>query len=177
MLDSTCAGLRVSFNGTRGRLEYQVVENTCVAGAATDPNLPHRTGGSSREQAHERTKESVKIVVHKLWGAPVEHHVPCDEAGHGGGDARMLRDLFMGDEADPLGRKADHSAGMAAVSVGIAANESYRTGQAIRIASLMSGKLHNATTTRKKLWAALAVCSTAILLSLALKNGMRSRRG
>ena len=117
-------------------------------------------------------------MVHKLWGTPVEHHVPCDEAGHGGGDARMLRDLFVGDEADPLGRKADHLAGVAAVSVGIAANESYRSGQAVLVASMVSGKTwHDAMATRKKLWTTVVVCSTALLLSLALKNGMRSRRG
>lgn len=119
-------------------------------------------------------------MVHKLWGEPVEHHEPCDEAGHGGGDARMLRDLFMGDEADPLGRKADHLAGVAAVSVGIAANESYRSGRAVPVASMVvSGNRHDAKATHKKLWTAMVVCSTALLLSvsLALKKGSSSKRG
>ena len=43
----------------------------------------------------------------------------------------MLRDLFLpsGDGAtDPLGRAADHEAGVAAVSVGIAANASLERG-------------------------------------------------
>ena len=109
------------------------------------------------------------------WGEPVEHHVPCDEAGHGGGDARMLRDLFVGDEADTLGRKADHTAGVAAVSVGIAAAESYRTGAAVLVSSALSPR---GLGSRRSIWwaAAAAVGGTALLLISALvvkREGMR----
>ena len=96
-------GLRVAFNGTRGRLEYEVAENTCVAGAAADPNLPHRP-------AAPRAAEAVRIAVHPHFEASTEHAVDGSEAGHGGGDARMLRDLFLpsGDgTTDPLGRAAE----------------------------------------------------------------------
>ena len=174
-----CAGLRVSFNGTRGRLDYHVVESTCVAGAATDPNLPHRAQQSAsapvQEEGERPTGESVRIVVQRHWGEPVEHHVPCDEAGHGGGDARMLRDLFVGDETDTLGRKADHTAGVAAVSVGIAAAESYRTGAAVLVSSALSPR---GLGSRRSIWwaAAAAVGGTALLLISALvvkRGGMR----
>ena len=129
-------GLRVAFNGTRGRLEYEVAENTCVAGAAADPNLPHRP-------AAPRAAEVVRIAVHPHFEAPTEHAVDGTEPGHGGGDARMLRDLFLpsGDGAtDPLGRAADHLAGVAAVSVGIAANASLERGAPVVIAELLGAQ-------------------------------------
>ena len=128
-------GLRVAFNGTRGRLEYEVAENTCVAGAAADPNLPHRP-------AAPRAAEAVRIAVHPHFEAPTEHAVDGSEAGHGGGDARMLRDLFLPSRdgaTDPLGRAADHLAGVAAVSVGIAANASLR-GAPVVIAELLGAQ-------------------------------------
>ena len=56
-----------------------------------------------------------------------------------GGDARMLRDLFVGGEPDPLGRAADHLAGVAAISVGIAANVSFETGLPVRVRELLAG--------------------------------------
>ena len=141
-------GLRCSFNGTHGRLEYEVVEATCIAGAANDPNLPHRPQepcphGDGEGDSAQPTKESVRIVVHRHWEAPVEHVVPCYEAGHGGGDARMLEDLFAAgrsetrgcDEGEetPLGRAADHMAGVAACSVGIAANKSFEDGGGVPV--------------------------------------------
>ena len=119
------------------------MENTCVAGAENDANLPHRPMATAAQAPKDLSRkggsggESVRIVVHRHWSDPVEHSVPCDEAGHGGGDARMLKDIFVGNDSDPLGRMADHSAGVAAVSVGIAANESLQKGQPCEISTLL----------------------------------------
>ena len=55
----------------------------------------------------------------------------------------MLRDLFLPSRdgaTDPLGRAADHLAGVAAVSVGIAANASLERGAPVVIAELLGAE-------------------------------------
>lgn len=182
-------GLRVSFNGTRGRLEYEVVENTCVAGAENDANLPHRPMATAAQAPKDLSRkggsggESVRIVVHRHWSDPVEHSVPCDEAGHGGGDARMLKDIFVGNDSDPLGRMADHSAGVAAVSVGIAANESLQKGQPCEISTLLLAESHATATRAGEMWrersrlAIMAAFTVAAACGLALMVSTSSKAG
>ena len=125
-------GYRVAFNGTKGRLEYEVVENSYVSGSEKDQNRP-----DLREGREVELDESVRILVRPLWGKPLEVPIRADaEAGHGGGDKRLLRDLFVGDLADPLGRAADHRSGSDSILVGIAANRSLATGLPVTIAEL-----------------------------------------
>lgn len=125
-------GYRVAFNGTKGRLEYEVVETSYVSGSDRDQNRP-----DLRDSKEVEVRESVRILVRPLWGKPLEVELPADgESGHGGGDVRLLRDVLVGDQDDPLGRAADHRAGADSIMVGIAANRSLATGQAVRIADL-----------------------------------------
>ncbi|MBT3271837.1 MAG: gfo/Idh/MocA family oxidoreductase, partial [Spirochaetales bacterium] len=56
---------------------------------------------------------------------------------HGGGDIRLLRDLFVGDQHDPLKRAADHRAGAASILTGIAANRSFETRQVVTVKDLV----------------------------------------
>jgi hypothetical protein len=68
--------------------------------------------------------------------------IPAGIGGHGGGDAILLMDVFRRDlrlADDPLGRAAGYLDGVRAVAVGIAANESLITGQAVRVADLDLG--------------------------------------
>jgi hypothetical protein len=60
------------------------------------------------------------------------------EGGHGGGDRRLLHDLFVGSERDPLDRAADWLAGARALLVGLAANRSFATGQPVRLDDLLT---------------------------------------
>jgi predicted dehydrogenase len=126
-------GYRINFNGTRGRLEFEVVENAYISGDDMDPNRV-----DIREQEGFHNKESVRITVHPHWEEPYEVPVESeDEGGHGGGDDRLLRDIFVGVKDDPLGCAADHVQGVKSILTGIAANESMRTNLPVRIADMI----------------------------------------
>ncbi len=139
-------GFRIAFNGTQGRLEYEVRENSYVSGSRADTNRPD--GGDAAGPAGD---EPVSIVLRPHWQPP--RRIPFEEAaerGHGGGDRRMLRELFAGGTGsiaadgiaadggrDPLDRSADHLAGARAILTGIAANRSFATGLPVRVEDLL----------------------------------------
>lgn len=65
--------------------------------------------------------------------------IPAGIGGHGGGDAILLKDVFrrhLRRSDDPLGRSAGMADGLRAVAVGIAANRSLETGQAVLVDDL-----------------------------------------
>ena len=132
---SPCEGYRVVFNGSEGRLEYEVMENPYVSGAEGDHNLLRNVRGSGVEAV----VEPLKIVVRPLWQKPYQIDMPStNEGGHGGGDRRMLEDIFVGGGADPLKRAAGHAAGAASILTGIAANRSMATGLPVEVDSLVA---------------------------------------
>src|SRR5699024_8619546 len=65
--------------------------------------------------------------------------IPMGQGSHGGGDAILLRDLFRGPGDDPLGRPAGFDDGVRAIAVGIAANESLRSGLPVAVSDLELG--------------------------------------
>ncbi|HYO20726.1 MAG TPA: gfo/Idh/MocA family oxidoreductase, partial [Dermatophilaceae bacterium] len=65
--------------------------------------------------------------------------IPVGVGGHGGGEAMLLSDVFRGAREDPLGRPAGYADGLRAVAVGIAANRSMATGQAVDVVDLDLG--------------------------------------
>ncbi len=126
-------GFNVAFNGTKGRLEFQVQENAYVSGSEADHNQPE-----IRDAKDVAVEEPVRILVRPHWGKPME--IPLEETGeggHGGGDTRLLQDIFIGDQADPLKQAADHRAGAASVLTGIAANRSFETRQVVHVRDLV----------------------------------------
>ena len=126
-------GYRVMFNGTKGRLEVEVEENSYVSGAKDDFNMPELRG-LEPVAAHERPT----IVLRPLWGKPLAVPVVEEAGGHGGGDVRLLEDLFRRDRpADTLGRAAGHVDGAMSILTGIAANQSFNTGLPVRVADLV----------------------------------------
>ncbi len=126
-------GYRVMFNGTKGRLEVDVEENSYVSGARDDFNLPEL-----RDLEPVAARERPAIVLRPLWGKPLAVPVGEEQGGHGGGDVRLLEDLFRpGRPADPLGRAAGHVDGALSILTGIAANQSLRTGGPVRVAELV----------------------------------------
>jgi predicted dehydrogenase len=138
-------GYRVGVNGTRGRAELDVVERSHVAAGraarllgpngkrpAVDPGVtPGTVDGSTGARPH-----GARLVVQRHWGMAAEVPIPEGEGAHGGGDAILLRDIFRGTADDPLRRRAGHLDGMRGVAVGIAVNQSLRSGQPVRIADL-----------------------------------------
>lgn len=126
-------GYRVHFNGTKGRIEYDVVENAYISGDENDPNRV-----DIREKEDFKIKESARILVRPHWGEPYEEPIAAnDEGGHGGGDDRLLKDIFVGVDEDPLGCAADHIEGALSILTGIAANESMKKSSPIIIGEMI----------------------------------------
>lgn len=126
-------GYRVAFNGTKGRLEYEVHENSYVSGSNEDTNLPEL-----RDAKEVTVNEPASILIRPQWGKP--RRVEIDggsEGGHGGGDKRLLDDVFIGGQHDPLGRAANHVDGAMSILTGIAANKSFATGLPVQVDSLI----------------------------------------
>jgi predicted dehydrogenase len=125
-------GYRVMFNGSRGRLELEVVENDHVS-----PRSSVSVHGVDKapEQGSQR------LLVRPLWAPAREIPLPEFAAqGHGGADARMLGDLIRpGPREDPLSRTATERDGARALLVGLAANESLRTGQVVKADDVWGG--------------------------------------
>ncbi|GAB2670434.1 Gfo/Idh/MocA family protein [Paenibacillus thermoaerophilus] len=116
-------GYRIAFNGTKGRIEMTVVEQSYV-----------NSGG---DKALEGALKSKKIVVFPMFAAPYEVEVQEGKGGHGGGDPILLNDLFGVPAEDPFHRAANHIDGAKSILTGIAANRSIRTGQMVRVDDLI----------------------------------------
>ncbi|MEV6715631.1 Gfo/Idh/MocA family oxidoreductase [Lentzea sp. NPDC051208] len=121
-------GYRLMVNGSRGRLELEVVENSWVSGQ--DPSVH----GVSANPEQGWAKLSVQRLFEERQDIPLEY----DRDGHGGADQRMVDALYgpPGQE-DPLGRKATHHDGVLSLLTGFAANRSFETGQAVRVADVI----------------------------------------
>ncbi len=125
-------GFRIAFNGTKGRLEYNVTEVSYISTSDSDIHGEHsigRTGHAADVPA--------QLILHRHWQSP-EHLTfeKSDESGHGGGDVRLLDDVFKGPGDDPLARAADHTAGTNSILTGIAANMSMAQKRPIDVNSL-----------------------------------------
>jgi predicted dehydrogenase len=123
-------GYRVMFNGTGGRLELEVVESQWQPPRA---KLSSTKGSVHGDTALENAG-GAQILLRPLWEPPRAVEIPeFDHAGHGGGDARMLRTLYDG-EPGPAATAVD---GALALSVGLAANTSFVGGEAVDTADLV----------------------------------------
>ncbi len=116
-------GYRIAFNGSKGRIEMQIVEQSYV-----------NSGG---DKALEGALKAKSIIVYPMFGAPYEVEVEEGVGGHGGGDPVLLNDIFGTPTDDRWNRAADHRDGARSILTGIAANRSIRTGQAVNIAELV----------------------------------------
>ncbi|MFF3866048.1 Gfo/Idh/MocA family protein [Micromonospora sp. NPDC001898] len=127
-------GYRVMVNGSRGRVELEVVESDFVSpgaagalkGAALHGDEAAAEGGSAT------------LTLRPFWSPPRQIEVEgYTRQGHGGADARMTKVLFGG-APDPLHRAAGARDGARALLTGLAANRSFETGQAVRVADLLT---------------------------------------
>lgn len=118
-------GYQIAFNGTKGRLEHQIVEQVYVAGG-------NMTQGASQEGG-----TTVRLIP--LRGAVKDIEPRQAEGGHGGGDAAMLEDIFGTPLEDKLRRASDERSGAYSILIGAAANRCFQTGDTVRIADLVTG--------------------------------------
>lgn len=135
-------GYSVAVNGTEGRAELTVVERGAVSVDAQGRVVLDPSANPDAVPVAESRPAGEHLVVQRHWEGAREVPIPHGEGGHGGGDALLLMDVFRRDlrlEEDPLGRAAGYQDGLRAVAVGIAANESVRTGRAVSIGALDLG--------------------------------------
>ena len=128
-------GYRVMFNGTKGRLEVNIVERSYVSGRADDVNRTENREAVDASAAGSENRDDwsvPQIIVQHHWERPRAVPVKEEIGGHGGGDARLLRDVFRGVESDPLGHAAGYLDGAWSILTGIAANRSIATGRPVR---------------------------------------------
>jgi len=118
-------GYHIAFNGTKGRIEHSVVEQAGVAGA-------DETQGKIKD-------DGVTTRIIPLRGAPRDIEPWTGTGGHGGGDDVMLNEIFGDASADKYKRASDERGGAYSMLVGAAANESFKTGQSVRIDRLVTG--------------------------------------
>ncbi|WP_250002855.1 Gfo/Idh/MocA family protein [Actinoplanes sp. M2I2] len=124
-------GYRLMVNGSRGRLELEVIESDHVSPAAA---------GMVKQGASPEAG-SVTLTVRPFWSSPYAVELPpVDRAGHGGADKRMTA-VLLGGETDPMHRSATARDGALALLTGLAANESLRTGGPVRVTELLTRKV------------------------------------
>lgn len=132
-------GYVIAVNGTAGRAELTVVERGAMlldddGRAVVDPSArPDAVADDTARPVSET------LVAQRHFEAAREVPIPVGDGGHGGGDAQLLRDVFVGGDEDPLGRAAGWRDGVRAVVVGLAGNRSLETGQAVSMADLDLG--------------------------------------
>ncbi|MDL2228860.1 Gfo/Idh/MocA family oxidoreductase [Treponema sp. OttesenSCG-928-L16] len=118
-------GYNVAFNGSKGRIEYSAQENPYI-----------NAGGKKKD---EGAAVFNKIRLCPLFEAPYEVPVVTTEGGHGGGDPRMLEDIFSDNPPeDPFSRAADYTDGIKSALTGIAANKSIASGLPVSVDSLVT---------------------------------------
>lgn len=108
-------GYRIAFNGTKGRLDAWIKENQPWNEAENMDEIWVTTNFGKRE-------------IIKLSNA---------EAGHGGGDTRLRKQVFIPSD-DPYRQAAGSRDGAMAVLIGVAARNSIDTGKIIKIGQMTS---------------------------------------
>ena len=127
-------GYRLMVNGSRGRLELEVVESDHVSLAASGALKGAALHGA--EAAAEQG--GTRLTVRPYWAPPRDVGTPGHtREGHGGADARMTAVLFGG-QTDPFSRTATERDGALALLTGLAGNESMATGQPVHVADLLT---------------------------------------
>jgi len=127
-------GYRVSFNGTKGRIEawrhIPYLQDNYI-----DQKKMHEEEMSQDNEAlnHE------PIIIHKLWNKHETEIVSSEKSGHGGGDSRLQDKVFISpNKKDEFDRSAGVRDGAMSILIGIAARKSIESGKPIRIKELTS---------------------------------------
>lgn len=116
-------GYIVSFNGSKGRIEYQVREQAYING-----------GG---ERADEGAQKLTSIMVYPMFDNPYPVEAEKGVGSHGGGDTVLLNDIFGNPQEDRFQRAASHIDGAMSILTGVAANKSIASGLPVNIGELI----------------------------------------
>ena len=107
-------GFRVVFNGSKGRMELDVLEQSYV----------NAGGDKAKEGATKYKKITVIPMFSEAYDVPIEEAV----GGHGGGDPILLNDIFGVPKEDKFHRAANQVDGAMSILTGVAANKSIASG-------------------------------------------------
>jgi predicted dehydrogenase len=118
-------GYTIAFNGTKGRIEHEIVEGGAISAGATNYQ------GTGRDLVRTR--------IIPLRGKAQDLEVWTGTGGHGGGDNVMLTELFGAAAEDKYKRAADERGGLYSILIGAAANQCFQTGSSVKIADLVTG--------------------------------------
>ncbi|QQO10815.1 Gfo/Idh/MocA family protein [Breznakiella homolactica] len=117
-------GYNVVFNGSKGRIEYNAVEK------------PYINAGGNKSEEGAAVTHTIRVCP--MFDAPYGVPIEMAEGGHGGGDPKMLDDIFLENPPpDPFHRAADFVDGIKSALTGIAANKSIASGLPVYIDSLV----------------------------------------
>ena len=95
--------------------------------------LTGETGVLSVEDWSDSDNSSFSIQVLRKDGTQELFTVPKEDGSHGGGDIRLLNQIFGISLPDPLGQHADSYAGFVSAMIGVAANKSIAERKTIAI--------------------------------------------
>lgn len=109
-------GYRIAFNGTKGRIDAWIKES---------------------QPWEEEPYDEIQVTAN--FGKREIIRIPNNEAGHGGGDTRLRKQVFTPGE-DPYHQSAGSRDGAMSILIGIAARNSIDTGKPITIGDLTSLK-------------------------------------
>ncbi len=125
-------GMRVCFNGDRGRIEYHEFIGSHMNRGVRPGDFKVETGPGAEAEG-----EWIRVYPHFQPSYLVP--VPPGAGAHGGSDAILCHSFFAPDAAssDPWGRLAGHEQGAASILVGIAGVESIKRNQPVNLSDLV----------------------------------------
>lgn len=125
-------GMRVCFNGDRGRIEFTELGGSHIIAGQSDEEL-------AKEQNKGFHEETIAVFPH--FQAPYTVEIPKAEGGHGGSDPKLQEQLFgPNPPREELGRLAQHEQGAASILIGIAANHSVDENRPVKLTELVNLK-------------------------------------
>lgn len=121
-------GERVSIQGTKGRVEF------------FSRGKGHLITGQTGEELDEAQYAGERYLrLQRMFEPARELTIPTGKGGHGGGDAKILDQIFLPDPPpDPFDRSATERDGAASLLLGIAANRAIETGKAVDVDELLT---------------------------------------
>lgn len=117
-------GIRLYIEGTKGRLELDMVHSTKWAVGHKDSNKESLANDGDNDEGYEELK------VRQPYGPSRDETQDIPEGGHGGADPKLRKLIFDTSIEDPLNQRAPLEEGIQAVLVGLAVNKSIENNSA-----------------------------------------------
>ena len=149
-------GMRVCFNGDRGRIEYHEFTGTHMNRAVRPEGLQARR--QTRRRSRGRVDPRVSAFPAEL---PRAGACAASPQPHGGADEILCRSFYAPDApaTDPWGRFAGHEQGAASILVGIAGVESIHRNQPVNLLDLVPLRPDATGSERARLHFLFCTCS------------------